>query len=484
MKLLRIGIKLKVMGFFSSAFVFGVTVVALSALFFTVSSGYAGDSVGKVLKGVTLAGSRQGQSVGFIDIDGDRIPDKIVGAPYASSSSGTGALLVYKGDANGGFSSGPSMLLKGDDNYGFSFVNLGDVDGDGEEDFAVGAINGDGADVSLCGSVTVYKGGTKLNYDKGGGNIIAKLSGESPMDKFGVFISAGDLNGDGIKDLIVGAPFNTNDPAIYQGGAIYVFLAPDFTNKIVLHSSSQNKGLGWSAAAGDINGDNIQDLCISVSGNVICYYGAQNFNPLTDSPDVTIKSASSGFGKALAIVEDLNSDGFGDIVIGAPNAVINGNRDTGSIYLVKGGTGKRTVTVDATSSDLIARIDGMDLFDRFGSSIAIVDDVDSGQKAGIAVGSPMADLDAFRHLAGKIYLFRGDDISVAMTLANAAVFEGFARDQGYGASLAVANNSRLLIGAPRTDSDTGWVSMVDIYTDQAVPGGSGGGSTGSDDGCD
>jgi len=450
-------------------------------LFCVISFGYADNSGNKVLKGVTLAGSRQGQTIGFIDVDGDGIHDKIVGAPYASSSSNTGAVLVYKGDANGGFSTGPSMLLTGDDNCGFSFVNLGDVDGDGKEDFAVGAIHGDGADVSLSGSVTVYKGGRNWNYDEGRGKVIAKLSGEGPMDKFGLSISAGDLNDDGQKDLIVGAPFNTNDPSIYQGGAVYVYFAPDFSNKVVFHASSVNKGLGWSASAGDINGDNIPDLFISASGKVLCYYGAQSFNPSIDSPDVLIKSASSGFGKALAVIEDLNGDGFGDIVIGAPNTVINGNRDTGSLYIIKGGTGQRTIDLNAPSSALIVRIDGTSLFDRFGSSISIVGDVNSGQKADFAAGAPMADLDSFRHLAGKVYLFNGEDISSTTTLVNSTVFEGFTRDQGYGTSLMVAENSELLIGAPRTDSDTGWVSMVDLSIGQIVPGGSSGGSTGSGD---
>jgi hypothetical protein len=439
--------------------------------------------VKKVLKGVRLEGSKQGQSVGFIDVDGDGIEDKVVGAPYASASSNTGVALIYAGKSNGGFSSSPSVILLGDDNFGSSFVNLGDVDGNGKEGFAVGAIHGDGADVSLSGSVTVYSGGRKWNYDKGRGKIIAKLSGEGPMDKFGASISAGDLNGDGIKDLIVGAPFNTNDPSFYQGGAVYIYYAPDFSTKIALHASSLSKGLGWSSATGDINGDNIQDLCISSSGKVLCYYGVQNFNPSIDSPDVSIKSASSGFGKALAVIEDLNGDGFGEIIIGAPNAVINGNRDTGSIYLVKGGTGIRTVNVDTSSPDLIVRIDGTALFDRFGSSIADAGNIGSGQKSDFAVGSPMADLDAFTHLTGKVYLFKGEDINSTTALANSSVFAGFMRDQGYGTSLAPDDNSMMLIGAPRTDSDTGWVSMVDFSTGQAVPGGSSGGSSGEGDVC-
>jgi hypothetical protein len=130
-------------------------------------------------EGLDLTGSKQGQSVGFADVDGDGIMDKIVGAPYASvTSDTTGVVLIYQG-AGTGFSPAPTAVLTGDDNLGYSFADLGDVDGDGRSDYAVGAIHGDGEDVSLSGSVTIYKGG-------GNGQIIKKLSGEWPLDKFGL----------------------------------------------------------------------------------------------------------------------------------------------------------------------------------------------------------------------------------------------------------------------------------------------------------
>jgi hypothetical protein len=463
--------------------------LSFSLLFGISVSCYANDWGGKngsnsgnnVLNGASLAGSKQGQSVGFADIDGDGIDDKIVGAPYASSSSNTGALLVYTGYAYGGYSPTPYMILAGDDNYGFSFADLGDVDADGKNDFAVAAIHGNGMDVSLSGSVTVYKGGRPWNYNEGLGKTIAKLAGEGPLDKFGISIAAGDLNGDGLKDLVVGAPFNTNDPALYQGGAVYVYFAPNFTNKAALHASTINKGLGWSSSTGDINGDAIEDLCISASGKVICYYGSRSFSPLIDAPEVTIKSSSSGFGKALALTGDLDDDGFGEIVVGAPNAVINGNRDTGSIFIVKGGSGIRAINVDNPSSDLIVRINGNALFDRFGFSIVAVNDNDSSQKTDLAIGAPtVSDM---HMLSGKVYFFKGKDINSITTLLNATVFEGNTVNQGYGTSLSATPDRRLLIGAPRTDMDTGAVYMVDLNTGQPVPGGSSGGSSGSGDEC-
>ena len=449
-------------------------IAALSLILFLSFSGAApafdwsekggGKSGDKVLAGATLDVGKQGHSLGFVDADGDGIKDMIVGAPYAFTATNIGGVLLHKGLADDEFSSLPSMLLTGDNNFGSSFVNLGDLDEDGMDDFAIGAMHGDGPDVSLSGSVTVFKGGSPWNYGEGLGKIIAKLSGEWPLDKFGLFMTAGDLNGDGLKDLVVGAPFNTNDPSVYQGGAVYVFSGPDFINRITLYASAANKGLGWSAATGDINGDHVADLCLSASGKVLCYYSGRGFNPLIDEPDVTIKSGSAGFGKAMAVIGDLDGDGYGEIVIGAPNAAINEKRDTGSIFLIKGGTGTgiRIINADdATSPDRIARIDGEALFNRFGISITAVDDIDGDQMADFVVGASMADVGPF-YLTGKIYLFKGMDISASTTLADATIFEGSAKDQGFGTALAAGENGRLLIGAPRTSADTGGVFLVDL----------------------
>jgi hypothetical protein len=154
------------------------------------------------------------------------------------------------------------LVLNGDDNYGFSFVNVRDVDGDAKDDFAVGAIHGDGPDVSLSGSVTVFSGGRNWNYDEGLGKIVAKLSGEGPMDKFGLSIAAGDLNDDGIGDLIVGAPFNTHDPKFYQGGAVYIYFGLTSSIRLPFTRPHRTKAR-LERDGGRYNGDNIPDLCIS-----------------------------------------------------------------------------------------------------------------------------------------------------------------------------------------------------------------------------
>lgn len=428
---------------------------------------------------LSLAGSKQGLAAGFVDVDGDGILDKVVGAPYSSTVDGrTGSLLVYRGNASG-FNSIPDMVLTGDDNIGYAFVNLGDVDGDGKADFAVSAIHGDGDDVSLSGSVTIYRGG-------GGGQVIKKLSGEGPMDKFGASIAVGDLNGDGRPDIIVGSPFNTNDPALYQSGAVYVFFGPDFSTVARIYASSANKGLGLAVAAGDVNGDAVDDLVMSANGKVLIFFGGSTFSPDVNTPDIKITSAASGFGKSIAVVGDLDGDGTKEIAIGAPNAVISSYRDTGSVYLVKG-SATGTINLDAATPPpaLMVRIDGEGPFNRFGASLSSLGDFDADGKPDVAVGAPMADMTTATEvniLSGKVYVFKGKDIAPSATLAMASVFPGKVKNQGYGTSLA-ASGGKLMIGGPRSNTDAGGVDMVDPATGQAVAGGSSGGTTGGSGEC-
>lgn len=434
---------------------------------------------------VVLKNSQQGQSGGMIDYDGDGIEDLVVGAPYAASGDKIGALLIYKASANG-FTATPTWVLTGDDNFGYSFDSLGDVDGDGKADFAVGAYNGDGADVSLAGSVTIFKGGSY-------GKIIAKIAGDDALDKFGLALKGGcDLNGDGVKDLIVGAPYNTPGPDRYQGGAVYVFFGPDFkeATRVKLPATLTTTGLGNAVACGDLNGDGVGDLVVGAGGKVLVYYGRSGFNPSTDTPDVTIRNADSKFGSSLALPGDLNGDGLSELAIGATNAtasVSGANKArVGRVYLVRGGTGTRAInlTLDSTTAtpnanaDLLTWIDGAAYFDRFGFALSPAGDVDGDGKPDLAVSAIFADKDGATSIttgltAGKVYLLKGKELKIdgtATSIAVATSFNGPEYNMQYGNFLFPfsKNGPKLLIGAPTVNKQVGSVYGVSLQAGTAV----------------
>ncbi len=429
----------------------------------------------KVLSAAATKGSLQGHAGGFVDIDGDGIDDMVVTAPYANSPSGLGVALVYKGAANG-FSTGPVQLLNGGTNFGYDFVTLGDVNGDGKADYAVSALNGSSDAVSLSGNIRVFKGASN-------GQLFATISGETALDKFGYDLAAGDLNNDGIKEIIVGAPFNTPNgrPDLYQGGAVYVY---DFTAKQLnkLPATSIHKGLGWKVAAGDINGDGIDDLAFTAAGKVLVYYGKSGFSPATDSPDVTISSSAAGFGSTVSVVGDIDGDGYKDVAI---STIYSYGTGICTVHIVKGGTGSRLINLNAATSDVLTQINGESTLDAFGTTIIPVGDMENDGKEDFVVSAVHADNDSFK-ATGRVYLFKGKDITSPTTpITAASMFKGNAKDMHFGRFMAAfsKNGPKLLIGAPTENANTGGVYGVSLDGGQPVFQASSGGTTTTGENC-
>lgn len=434
------------------------------------SSTTASSSTAKVI----TRNAYQGQAAGFVDVDGDNIDDMISCAPYAlSGDSGdrAGMVFVYAGSPNG-FASQPTLQLTGDDNFGFDFVRLSDVDGDGKDDFAISALHGNGDTVSLSGAVTIYRGGSN-------GEVVSKIAGDNALDKFGYALRAGDLNGDGVPELIIGAPFNSPSPALFQAGAVYVY---DIKNarRLYFPSADATRSLGWTVDGGDLNNDGVADLIFSATGKVLIYYGKTDFMTNPGDPSVTISRnsiQSSGFGKALAVLPDLNDDGFNELVIGASQEAISGGTDTGAVYVVKGGAGYRTISLDAPGPDLLTKIGGEAAYDRFGSAIAPVGDVDADGLPDFAVSAVHADSGGFK-MTGKVYFFKGKElVSGSTPIITATAFAAPGKDMHFGKFMIsfTGNNNLLLIGAPNANQNSGGVYVVNLQNGtqlfQAVVGG-------------
>lgn len=439
-----------------------------------------GDGDGTKTDTVVRTGSQQGTSGGFADYDGDGVDDMFVGAPYAERTNGVGAVFVYRGDA-AGYSAEPDWTLTGDDNFGYQFANVGDLDGDGTDDFAVTAINGDGLEASLCGNVTVYRGGSS-------GQVLKKLAGEQAMDKFGYSVTGNcDLNADGRKDLVLGATSHSPGPDRYLGGAVYVYFGPDLaeTNRVKLGATNHTGILGFSSACGDINNDSLDDLVVSAiwthgviwhESKVLAYYGTNGFSPQTDSPNVTIKSTSTHFGDSLAVIDDIDGDDYREIAIGHPYFYaipFAMPHHSGTVWIVRGGQGNRTVDTGVSpNADILTRVYGESSLERFGTAMAPLGDMDSDGLPELAVSAVHGNAAGATGLAngiatGKVFVFNGKDVNTDGTNTPVTVASPLSRserDLHYGSFLAPfhRNGPKLLVGAPTADRMTGAVYAEDL----------------------
>jgi len=412
---------------------------------------------------VDLSSAKFGYSGGFVDLDGDGMEDLLVGAPDASSSQAKGAVLAYYNGTEG-FSSARTWLLEGEkagDSFGFSFAKVGDVDGDGYEDFAIGAVHAAG-EAPLSGAVYVYKGGQDDPV------LMKRLRGNLPLDKFGFKIAGDDLNNDGYSDIAVSGVYETADA--YQSGAVSIFFGGTTigtTPDIVIRGDSTNGGSGFGLATGDINGDNIADLFVGGGHSVNIYYGSTDLIgrlALSQEADVHISGqtegvgghSGQGFGDSLAYMGDVNNDGFGDLAVGnwrrsSPDSVDY----KGAVYIFKGGNELPHEFYEGNQEYQLAKITGSADTDLFGTAIAVTTDINNGGLPDLLVSAPWTTggKSGDSKVSGKIYLFHTEELlQTPPVLYDASMAaRTFAEDTAsgeLGAAMAADGNGLFFAGAP------------------------------------
>jgi tetratricopeptide (TPR) repeat protein len=217
--------------------------------------------------------------------------------------------------------------------------------------------------------------------------VIHEWAGENKGDQFSwIARSVGDVDGDGVKDLVTSAPTYGANGQAAGPGRVYVYSGK--SGKLLWMQTGQaNESLGIKIEkAGDVNGDGIPDVIAGAPGTERAYvYSGRDGKLLLT---LSSKEGSEGFGLGVAGVGDHNGDGYADVVVGAP-----GNNAAGP------GAG-RAYVFSGKDGALLFTLTGENAGDRFGTGVAGYKDK---RHAFLVVGAPNAGPN--HH--GRVYVYRG-----------------------------------------------------------------------------
>jgi hypothetical protein len=341
----------------------------------------------------TVIGANAGDNLGFVvasgDVNGDGIDDILVGARFASSSEGSlinagEAYVIFgspdlSGTVDAAFGEQDFTILgaKGGDYLGYALA-AGDVNDDGVDDIVVAAPGADGPDNSRSGSGEAYVvlGSPELTgtIDVGQDQQDFTILGAEVEGFLANFAASGDVNGDGIDDILLGTHMADGPQGERaDGGVAYViFGSSELTGTLDLASgegflpiwgADGNDWLGFVLTAADVNGDGVDDLLISARnadgpdnsrnncGEVYVILGSAELPGTMDiaeeTQDVTLIGSDPNdlFGHSLAS-GDVNGDDLADVLVGAPAAAANSREKAGKV-LVFLGSAQWPASVDA-----------------------------------------------------------------------------------------------------------------------------------------
>ncbi len=374
------------------------------------------------------------------DINGDGFSDLVVATP---EETGGGTVRVYLASNTGsGIPTTPSWTASSDQSnppfgpYFGASLAVGDVNGDGFADLVVGAPQYDysGAGGTHTGRIFVYFGSatflSRALGTPGNADWSAQANGDF-LDDFGISVAVGDLNGDLLDDIVVGAPGRETT------GVVFVWLGNtpsqwigrppgDPINVWTAHGTGATAGTSTSrfgesvAASGDVNGDGIYDLVVgaptyssgqSAEGMFALYLGGSRYeiqnnstflSETLDNANARVQSnvANTRLGVRISIAGDVNADGFADVLASARGSLTSSSPPQ-NVLLFSGAPG---------TSPAISQV---------WSSFSVGDSTIIGASAGDVNGDGVADI----VIGGTILLATVDVVLGRPGMAPAGVFQ-------------------------------------------------------------